>query len=301
MENILSIIGNTPLIKLDLGGKNEARILVKLEFLNPSGSVKDRMAAYMVKMAEMKKVLRPGMTIIEATTGNTGISFAMMATIKGYKMMAVMPENMSQERRKIMKAFGAEVILTPARDGPLGAIKKRDELAKKIKNSWVPGQFENEDNSLAHQKGLGQEIIRQTKGKVDAFVAGVGTGGTLIGVTRALKKVNPKVIIVAVEPAESAVLSKEKPGEHNIQGIGEGFIPKLVDLKLIDSIEKVSTEEAEKMTRWLAKKQGIFAGTSSGANVAASLKLAKKLGKGKIVVTVLPDRGERYLSESVFN
>lgn len=298
--NILKVIGNTPLMDISLGGENKASILAKLEFLNPSGSVKDRMALYMVEKAEKRGTLRSGMTIIEATTGNTGISLAMMAAIKGYRMIVVMPENMSRERRQMIEAFGAKVILTATKDGPNGAIEKRDRLAKEIANSWVPGQFENEDNVLAHQLGLGREIVEQTGGKVDAFVAGVGTGGTLVGVAKALRAVNPKVLIVAVEPAESAVLSNENPGQHNIQGIGEGFIPQLVDLKLIDQVFKVSTRQAEKMTRLLAKKEGILTGTSAGANVAASRKISKKLRKGKIVVTILPDRGERYLSENLF-
>lgn len=301
IKNVLGVIGNTPLMRLSIGGKNKAFVFAKLEFLNPSGSVKDRMAVYMVEKAEKGGILHKGMTIIEATTGNTGIALAMVAAIKGYRMIAVMPENMSRERRQMMEAFGAEVVLTSAKDGPAGAIKKRDQLAKKISTSWIPGQFENENNVLAHQFGLGREIIKQTKGKVDAFVAGVGTGGTLIGVAKALKAVNPKVLIVAVEPEESPVLSGGKPGVHNIQGIGEGFIPELVDLKLIDKIVKVTTAEAEKIVRLLAKREGILVGTSSGANIVASLKVAERLGKGKIVVTILPDRGERYLSEGLFS
>lgn len=298
--NLLKTIGNTLLVKLNLGGKDDATILAKLEFLNPSGSIKDRMASYMVKRAEKRGSLKPGMTIIEATTGNTGISFAMIAAIKGYKMIAVMPENMTLERQQLMKAFGAKIILTPVKEGMKGTLKKRNQLARKIKNSWIPGQFENPENVTAHRKTTGKEILKQTGGRIDAFVAGVGTGGTLIGVAEALKKVNPKVKIVAVEPAESAVLSGEKPGSHNIPGIGEGFIPKLVDLKLIDQIEKVSTKEAEEMTKKLARKEGILAGISSGANVIAALRVAKNLGKGKVVVTVLPDRGERYLSQNIF-
>lgn len=299
-KNVLSLIRNTPLVRLNLGGKDDAEIFAKLEFLNPGGSIKDRMALYMVNMAERRGVLKPGATIVEATTGNTGIALAMIGAIEGYRIIAVMPENMSQERRRIMEAFGAKVVLTPAKEGPVGAIKKRDELANEIKGSWVPDQFTNEDNVMAHQLGLGQEIIRQTGGKTDAFVAGIGTGGTLIGAAKALKKINLKVKIVAVEPEESAVLSGGKPGNHNIQGIGEGFIPKLVDLKLIDEIVGVSTCEAKKMARLLARKEGMLVGSSSGANVVASLKVARELGKGKVVVTVLPDRGERYLSEGLF-
>jgi len=298
-NNILDTIGNTPLIRLSLANREDAVLLAKLEFLNP-GSIKDRMADYMVKMAEKRGVLNPGSTVIEATSGNTGIAFAMIAAIKGYKMIAVMPEDMSKEREQIIKAFGARVILTPAKKGPKGAIQKRNELAKQIPNSWVPDQFGNDDNIIAHQKTTGREIIEQTNGKIDVFVAGVGTGGTLMGVAKALKKFNPKTKIVAVEPAESAVLSGGKPGKHGIQGIGEGFIPSLVDLKMIDEVITVETEEARQMSRRLAREEGMLVGISSGANVMAALKVAKKLGKGNVVVTVLPDRGERYLSLGLF-
>lgn len=298
-NNILDVIGNTPLMRINLTGRNDAIVLAKLEFLNP-GSIKDRMAYYMVKMAEKRGILKQRMTIIEATSGNTGIAFAVIAALKGYKMIAVMPEDMSEERRQIIEAFGAKVVLTPAKEGPKGAIQKRDELVKKISNSWVPDQFGNDDNVLAHQKTTGREIIKQTDGKIDAFVAGVGTGGTLMGVAKALKKVNSKVKIVAVEPAESAVLSGGKPGEHGIQGIGEGFIPRLVDLKMIDEVIPIGTREAKQMSRVLARKEGLLVGISSGANVVGSLKMAKKLDRGKVVVTVLPDRGERYLSLRLF-
>lgn len=299
-KSILDTIGNTPLVRLNLGSKNDSLILAKLEFLNPGGSIKDRMALYMVKKAEKRGTLKPGMTIIEATSGNTGIALGMIVALKGYKMIAVMPGNMSVERQQIMRSFGVKVILTPAEKGFQETIEKRDSLAKKIPHSWIPDQFGNYDNVLVHWKTTGREIIKQTGGKVDVFVAGVGTGGTLIGVAKALKKVNPEVKIIAVEPEESAVLSGERAGIHNIQGIGEGFIPKLVDLKMINRILKVSTKEAEEMTRLLAKKEGILAGTSSGANVVASLRIAEEMGREKIVVTVLPDRGEHYLSQGFF-
>jgi len=298
-KSILDAIGKTPLIKIRLANKGGATVLAKAEFLNP-GSIKDRMALYMVKMAEKRGILKPGMMIIEATSGNTGISFAMISAVKGYKMIAIMPEDMSKERQQIIKAFGAKVILTPAKKGPRGAIEKRDKGAKKFSNAWIPNQFENYDNVLAHQKTTGKEIIEQTKGKIDAFVSGVGTGGTLMGVAKALKKVNPRVKIIAVEPAESAVLSGKKPGFHGIQGIGEGFIPRLVDMKIIDEVIAVGTKEAREMTRKLARKEGLLVGISSGANIVAALKVAKKLGKGKVVITVLPDRGERYLSLGLF-
>lgn len=300
-KSILDTIGNTPLVKLNLTKEGEATVLAKLEFLNPGGSIKDRMALYMLEMAVKKKALKPGGTIIEATTGNTGIAFAMIAAVKGYKMVAIMPENMTKERQNLMKAFGARVILTPFSLGPKGAIDKRNQLAKKIKKAWVPGQFENKDNVNAHRKTTGREIIAETEGKIDTFVAGVGTGGTLFGVARALKRVNPHVKIIAVEPIESAVLSGGKPGNHNIQGIGEGFIPKLVDRGLIDRIERVSTKEAVQMAKRLAREEGILAGISSGANVVASLRIAERLGKNKTIVTVLPDRGERYFSQNIFN
>lgn len=300
-KNILDTIGNTPLVKIgSLIGKEGAAILAKLEFLNPGGSIKDRMALYMIKIAEQKGILEPGMAIIEATSGNTGIAFAMIAALKGYKMAAVMPEDMSLERRQIMEAFGAEVVLTPAGEGPEGAIRKRDGLAKDFPNTWIPDQFGNQDNIAAHQKSTGREIAEQTGGRVDAFVAGVGTGGTLMGVAQALRKINPEVFIVGVEPAESAVLSGGRAGRHGIPGIGEGFIPKLVNLGGIDEIIKVKSSEAVDMTKRLAGKEGILAGISSGANMVASLRLARRLGKRKVIVTVLPDRGERYLSTNLF-
>ncbi|MBN1168937.1 cysteine synthase A [Candidatus Woesebacteria bacterium] len=296
-KNILGTIGNTPLVRIgNINPKGRAEIYAKFEALNPSGSIKDRMAIYMVHQAEKKGLLKLGATIIEATTGNTGIAFSMIAAVKGYKMIAVMPENMTAERKLMMQAYGAKIITTPAHLGPKGAIAKRDKLAKKIKNSWVPNQFDNSDNPKAHES-TAQEIIAHTKGKVDAFVAGVGTGGTFMGIAKVLKKVNPKVIVVAVEPAESAVLNGESEGNHNIQGIGEGFIPKLVNLRLIDRLEKVSTKQAVIMAKRIAKKEGMLVGTSSGANLVASLQVAKKLTKGKTIITIFPDRGERYLSE----
>ena len=287
-KNILGTVGNTPLIKI-------GKIFAKLETTNPTGSVKDRMAWYMVKNAEERGELNPGRRIIEVTSGNTGIAFAMISAIRGYRFTAVMPESMSIERRKMMEAFGAELILTPAEEDIWGAIKKYNELAREHTDAWLPKQFENPDNIEAHEKGLGKEIIMQTDGKVDAFVAGTGTGGTLIGVAKALKKVNPNVKIVAVEPAESAVMSGGKPGSHKIQGIGEGFIPKIVkdNMRLIDKVITVKSDDAIKMQKKLAKEHGILVGISSGANVLAAMQLSKKY---KNVVTVLPDRGERYLS-----
>jgi len=297
-NSVLDVIGNTPLIQVNFSDRG-AEIWAKLEMLNPSGSIKDRIAVFMIEKAEKKGFLRKGMTILEATTGNTGISLAMVAAVKGYKIVAVMPENMSNERVKMIKAFGGEVVLTPGKDGPLGAIEVRDSLAKRKNIYWLPNQFENRDN-IRSQKMVGNEIIRQIHGKVDAFVAGVGTGGTLMGVVKVLRAANIKAKIIAVEPEESAVLSGGNQAKHNIQGIGEGFVPKLLQKDLIDGIVKVSTDQAIQMTRKLALKRGIFAGFSSGANMVAAIQTADKLGFGKKVVTVYPDRGERYLSEDVF-
>jgi len=282
------LIGKTPMIKID-------GILAKLETTNPTGSVKDRMTWHMVKKAEERGELKQGMKIIEVTSGNTGIGFAMISAVKGYKFIAVMPESMSIERRRMMKAFGAEIVLTPASEDMDGAVKKYNELVKKNPDAWLPKQFENPDNPNAHEYGLGKEIVEQTQGKVDAFVAGIGTGGTLIGAARALKKANPNVKIIGVEPAESAVLSGGKQGLHKIQGIGEGFIPKLVqeNLDLIDEVIVIKSEDAITMSQELAKKHGLLVGISSGANFLAAKKLKERFEN---VVTILPDRGERYLS-----
>ncbi len=291
LADILDLVGNTPLIKV--GG-----IYAKLETVNPTGSVKDRMACYMVKRAKERGELKPGDKIIEATSGNTGIAFAMISAIKGYKFIAVMPESMSIERQKMMRAFGAKIILTPAKEDMSGAVRKYKELIKKNKDAWLPRQFENPDNIAAHREGTGKEIIRQTGGKIDAFVAGIGTGGTLIGVAQALKKINKKIKIIAVEPRESAVLSGGRAGLHKIQGIGEGFIPKIVEENMgwIDEVVKIKSQDAINMAKTLAKKYGLLVGISSGANVLAAQKLKKKY---KNVVTILPDRGERYLSKII--
>lgn len=286
--DILNTVGNTPLIKIE-------NIYAKLETTNPTGSIKDRMAWYMVRGAEERGELKPGDKIIEITSGNIGIAFAMISAIKGYKFVAVMPESMSIERRKMIKTFGAEIVLTSAKEDMAGAIKKYEEIIKKNKNAWLPKQFENPDNIAAHKQGTGKEIIEQMGGKIDAFVAGVGTGGTLLGVAQALKKVNPKIKIVAVEPKESAVLSGGQQGLHKIQGIGEGFIPPLVknNLYLIDEVVAVKSQDAINMAKKLAKDYGILVGISSGANFLAAKQISKKYKK---VVTILPDRGERYLS-----
>ena len=275
MKNILDTIGNTPLIKI-------GRIYAKLETTNPSGSIKDRMAKYMVEKAEKKEELKKGYTIIEATSGNTGVSFAMISAIKGFKMIAVAPENIGKRKLKLMSLFGANFILTPEKENLSGAIRKTKELAEKYEKVWLPRQFENPDNVEAHLQGLGQEILRGIK-KIDAFVAGIGTGGTLMGVTKALKEKFPKVRIIGVEAVESP---------HQIEGISDGIVPKILDFSLIDEIIKIKSKDAISMTKKLAKKKGLLVGISSGANVLAALRLSKKY---KNVVTVLPDRAERYL------
>ena len=289
--DILNSIGNTPLIKI-------GNIYAKLETTNPTGSVKDRMAWYMVKKAEERQELKPGNKIIEVTSGNTGISLAMISAIKGYKFIAIMSESMSIERRKMIELFGGKIILTSAEDDMVGAVKKYNELVRRNKNTWLPKQFENPDNIAALKKGLGKEIIKQMKGKIDAFVAGVGTGGTLIGVAQALKEIGFKAKVIAVEPEESAVLSGKKAGSHMIQGIGEGFIPKIVkeNINLIDEIITIKSQDAIRMKNKLAKKFGILVGISSGANVLAAREIEKRY-RYKKIVTILPDRGERYLSK----
>ena len=300
-NSVLKLIGSTPMLKLNkLTREVEATVMAKAEFLNPSGSVKDRIAVSMIEAAEKSGILKPDSIIVEPTTGNTGIGLAMVAAVKGYKMVVVMPETMSTERSKIMKAFGAEVVLTLGDDVEL-AVRKAEEMAKENPRFFLPQQFKNPANPDIHRKTTGQEIIAQTRGRVDAFVAGVGTGGTLTGVAEALRKVNPYVKIVAVEPAECSMLTMcREIGPHRIAGIGDGFIPQILKTDLIDEVKTPTTEEAFDMTRRLAREEGILAGPSSGANVFAALKIAKDLGRGKVVVTVLPDSGQRYLSTELF-
>lgn len=296
-KSILDLIGNTPLVRLNrIAPDLAAEIFAKVEYFNPGGSIKDRICLSMVEAAQKSGLLKAGGTIIEPTSGNTGIGLAMISAAKGYKCILTMPESMSLERIYILKSYGAEIVLTPAAEGMQGAIKKADELHKKIKDSYIPQQFDNPANPEIHRKTTAQEILNSLGGVPDAFVAGVGTGGTITGVGEVLKKKNPAVKIVAVEPETSAVLSGNKPGPHKIQGIGAGFIPKVLNRDIIDEIITVNDADAFNTAKLLAKQEGLFVGISSGAAVCASLKVASKLGRGKKVVTVLPDTGERYFS-----
>ncbi len=296
-KSVVELIGQTPIVRFNrIVSQNSAQILAKLEMFNPGGSVKDRICLSMIEDAEGKGLLKDGSTIIEPTSGNTGIGLAMIAAIKGYRCILTMPETMSLERIYILKSYGAEVVLTPGAEGMKGSIKKAEELLKKIPNSLSLEQFKNEANPEIHRRTTAQEILKVTDGKIDAFVAGVGTGGTITGVGEVLKKKNPKIKIIAVEPKSSAVLSGKEPGPHKIQGIGAGFIPDILNREIIDEIIAVDDNEAFRTARRLAKEEGLFAGISAGAAASAALKVADDLGKGKTVVVVLPDTGERYFS-----
>jgi len=296
-ENILELIGNTPTVRLNkVIESGTASIFAKLEFFNPGGSVKDRICLSMIEDAEKRGLISKGATIIEPTSGNTGIGLAMVCAIKGYKCILTMPETMSLERIYILKSFGAEVVLTPGIEGMLGSIKKAEKLLKKTPNGFIPHQFENKANPKVHKEKTAKEILEAVDGKIDAFVAGVGTGGTVTGVGQALKAKNPNVRIVAVEPKMSAVLSGEVAGPHKIQGIGAGFVPEILDKKLVDEIIKVDDDEAFRFSKRLATEEGLFVGISAGAACAGALKVAADLGKGKRVVTIFPDTGERYFS-----
>jgi cysteine synthase A len=294
-DDALSLIGATPLVRLGrIGPPSAAEIWAKLELQNPGGSVKDRPALGMILAAEREGRLGPGATLIEATSGNTGISLAMIAAVRGYRCVLVMPEDMSLERRYILKAYGAEVVLTPALDGMAGAVQKAEELLEQSEKGFMPSQFENLANPESHARTTAREILEQTDRRVDAFVAGVGTGGTISGVGRVLREELGDVLLVAVEPASSAVLSGKAPGMHGIQGLGAGFVPSILDRKLVDEVVTVTDVAAERMARRLAREEGLLVGPSSGANVHAAAEIAKRLGRG-VVVTVLCDSGERYL------
>ncbi len=299
------LIGKTPLLELthiEQEYKLNAKLIAKLEYFNVAGSVKDRIAKAMIDDAEAKGLLKPDSVIIEPTSGNTGIGLASVATARGYRIIIVMPETMSVERRKLMKAFGAELILTDGAQGMKGAIAKAEELAKEIPNSFVPGQFVNPANPAMHRKTTGPEIYKDTDGQIDLFVAGVGTGGTITGVGEYLKSQNPDIQVVAVEPASSAVLSAGTAGPHKIQGIGAGFIPEALNTEIYDEIITVENEDAFATGRLIGKKEGILVGISSGAAVWAAVELAKRPeNNGKTIVVLLPDTGERYLSTPLFS
>ncbi|KPJ60064.1 MAG: cysteine synthase [Deltaproteobacteria bacterium DG_8] len=296
-KTILDEIGNTPLIKLR--AMTSYNVLVKAEFLNPGGSIKDRVAQYLIEEAEKEGKLTNDSIIMEPSSGNTGIGMVFVGVQKGYRVIIVMPEDMSEERKKIIKAFGGELILTPAKNSLEGCVEKVEELAKKDHHIYVPQQFENPRNPEIHYLSTGPEIWSQTEGLIDAFVAGVGSGGTLGGVGKFLKEKNHHIKVIAVEPKNSAALLGHEPGLHQIQGIGDGFVPKVLDVSLIDEVITVSDEDAINTARELAKKEGLLVGTSSGANVWSSIKAAEKLGTDKNVITVLPDRAERYFSTSL--
>ena len=295
-DGVLDLVGRTPLLRLPrLSPKNGGEVCGKLERNNPAGSVKDRPALEMILEAERAGKIAAGATIIEATSGNTGISLAMIAAVRGYRCVLVMPEDMSMARRQILRAYGAEVVLTPAQEGMAGAVERAERILAETQNAIMPRQFQNAANPLSHERTTADEIWRATKGEIDVFVAGVGTGGTITGVARALKKLRPEVRCVAVEPRGSAVLSGGKPGLHGIQGLGAGFVPEVLDRSLIDEVITVTDLAADRMARRLAREEGLLLGPSSGANVHAAVEVARRLRPGQRVVTILCDGGERYL------
>ena len=296
-ENVLDLIGNTPLISLKLTtGYN---IFAKAEFLNPGGSIKDRIAKNMLEDAEKRGVLRPGMTIIEPTSGNTGIGLALCGVRKGYKVIIVMPENMSEERKKIIKALGADLVLTPPELSIGGAVAEAERIAASSPDYFVPQQFENPANVAAHYQGTAPELYEQLEGKIDVYVSGIGSGGTLQGVSKFLLERNPATKIVAVEPKNVSAILGDEPGLHQIQGIGDGFIPDILDVNIITDLVEVTDDDAINTARKLARVQGLLVGTSSGANVWAAMQMAKKYGSDKIIATILADRAERYFSTAL--
>lgn len=302
-QSITDLIGYTPLVKLNrIVEEGDANIYLKLEFFNPGSSVKDRIALAMIEAAEKEGVLKEGMTIIEPTSGNTGIGLAMVAAAKGYRAVLVMPDTMSMERRNLLRAYGAELVLTPGAEGMGGAIRKAEELVKEDSSYFLPQQFKNQANPQVHRETTGRELLAQGEeiGGIDAFISGVGTGGTITGAGEVLKEKYPNVRIVAVEPAASPVLSGGKPGPHKIQGIGAGFVPDTLNTEVYDEIVKVENDDAFETARAVAKQEGILGGISSGAAIYAAKKLAKELGPGKNVVVVIPSNGERYLSTPLY-
>ena len=302
-SNILDLIGNTPLVRLNNLAKDCcADVVLKVEYFNPTSSIKDRTAISMINSAEEAGIITDGATIIEPTSGNTGIALAMICAIKGYRLIITMPDSVSVERRKLIEQFGAKIVLTPGEDGMSGAIDKANEIYSKTKNSFIPMQFENESNTVAHYVSTAEEIYKDTDGKVDVVVAGVGTGGTITGIAKKLKEKKPLVKIIAVEPEESAVLSGKNCGIHGIQGIGAGFVPKIMDLTLMDEIIPIKTKDAIKTSQLLAKKEGILCGISAGAALRAGLTIASRPEyKNKLVVVIAPDTAERYLSTPLFD
>lgn len=301
--NVTELIGQTPLVQLNRFADDEsARLFAKVEFFNPGGSVKDRICLSMIEAAEQSGKLRPGGTMVEPTSGNTGIGLALVAAVRGYKLILVMPESMSMERASLLSSYGAQLVLTPAWEGMRGAIKEAESIIEQNPNYFMPNQFSNPANPEVHRKTTGPEILEALDGKVDAFVVGVGTGGTITGVGEVLKAKNPKTMIVAVEPSASPVLSGGEPGPHKIQGIGAGFVPNVLNRKIIDRVITVSDDDAYKTAKLLARQEGLLVGISSGANALAAQQIARELGRGKTVVTILPDTGERYISiEKYFN
>ncbi|WP_432738495.1 cysteine synthase A [Maridesulfovibrio sp. FT414] len=301
-ESMISLVGNTPLVRLNKVTEGcTAQVAAKLEFFNPCSSVKDRIGVSMIEEAEKRGDLKPGATVVEPTSGNTGIGLAFVCAVKGYKLVLTMPESMSQERKDLLKGFGAELVLTPAAQGMTGAINKAKEITAADPNAFMPLQFENPDNPLAHRNKTVNEIWDDTDGKIDIFVAGVGTGGTLTGVGAELKKRNPSVQVIAVEPEKSPVLSGGSPAPHGIQGIGAGFVPGVLETGIISEVVKVADEDAVAMSRRLIKEEGILCGISAGAAAHAAVQIAKRPeNKDKLVVFIVPDTGERYLSTTLF-
>lgn len=298
--NILELIGDTPIVRINkLKKPGDATVWAKLESMNPLSCVKERICLAMIEFAEKEGLLKTGMTVVEPTSGNTGIGLAMVSAVKGYKLVLTMPETMSVERRKLLKALGAEILLTPGKDGMTGAIRKAEELVAS-KGYFMPQQFNNPANPEVHRQTTAVEILEQTGGKINAFVGGVGTGGTITGVGEVLKKQDPSILIVAVEPAESPVISGGAPGPHRIQGIGAGFVPKNYNPNVVDRVIRVAQQDAAATTRRLAREEAILAGISSGAAMFAAMQIASELGSSKDVVVLLPDTGERYLSTDLF-
>ena len=301
-DNIGELIGRTPLVRMHLKNPEiKADILSKVEFFNPGGSIKDRVGAYMLQDAEEKGKIQPGATIVEPTSGNTGVGLALMAAVKGYKMILTMPENMSQERQSLLRAYGAEIVLTPAADGMAGAIAKAEALLNEIPGSYMCGQFDNLANPMAHYVSTAQEIYTDTEGKVDIVVAAIGTGGTITGIAKGLKEYNQNIKMIGVEPLQSAVINGHPKGAHKIQGIGAGFIPSILDLSLVDEVLMIDGDEAMAESRMLAKTQGVLVGISAGAAMKAAEQVAARPeNSGKCIVVILPDTGERYLSTELF-